>query len=86
MNLNSIAKSMQRLLREIKVFMGDKMHWPSRRQVLKYLFKLRVEALCLLKDEENTFLECFEIKDFISRLTSLVDIFNCMIKLLNPRF
>lgn len=80
---------MQQLLHEIKIFMicmGDIIHWSSRGQVLKYLFELMIEALCLLKDEENTFLEHFEIKEFIPRLTYLADIFNYMNKLLNSRF
>lgn len=83
MSTNSIARSMQWLLREIKIFMDDKINWPSRGQDLKYSFEWRVDALCLLKDEENTFLECFEVKDFISRFAYWADIFNCMNKLLN---
>lgn len=89
MSLNSIARPVQQLLHKMKIFMistGDKIHWPSRGQVLKYLFELGVEVLCLLKDKGNTFLEHFEIKNFVPRLVYLADIFNCMSKFLNSRF
>lgn len=91
MSLNSIARPVQQLLHKMKIFMismGDKIHWPSRGQVLKYLFLLLlgVEVLCLLKDKGNTFLEHFEIKNFVPRLVYPADIFNCMSKFLNSRF
>jgi hypothetical protein len=50
--------------------------WLLRGQVLKCLFKLRVEVSLFLKEKETPLLEHFGRKDFIHGLAYLENIFN----------